>query len=64
LGIEYPSVDQGLITSPITHVLDLGYVTISAEYIVDYGNLGVAGTGAEPNFSSQVISGSMDSGEF
>jgi len=51
LGIEYPSVDQGLVRNPFDHILDLGYVAIIAEFTVDYGNLGVAGSGAEPVFS-------------
>jgi len=64
LGIQYPAVDQGLISSPVTHTLDLGYVTMSADHTIDYGSLGTISTGLPPNFDSQIITGSMDSGTF
>jgi hypothetical protein len=64
LGIEYPPVDVGTVINPSTITLDLGYVFLTADHIVDYGNLSDQMSNSGPSYDAQVISGSMDSGTF
>lgn len=64
LGIEYPPVDLGTVINPSTITLDLGYVFLTDDHIVDYGNLSDQMSTSGPSYDDQVISGSMDSGTF
>jgi hypothetical protein len=64
LGIEYPPVDLGTVTNPSTSTLDLGYVFLTADHIVDYGNLADQLANTAPDFGYADITGSLDSGSF
>jgi hypothetical protein len=64
LGIEYPPVDVGTVAATATHFMDLGYVSMTADHTVDYGFVSQAAHTTQPNFDSQFITGSLDSGTF
>jgi hypothetical protein len=63
LGIVYPPVDLGMVYNATTNVLDLGYIFLSPDHIVDYGTLADQ-LGYSPEFDYQPINGTVDSGTF
>jgi len=63
LGIVYPPVDLGTVFNASTNTLDLGYISMSADHIVDYGDLAYHANNT-PYFGYQNISGTIDTGTF
>jgi len=63
LGIVYPPVDLGMVFNATTNVLDLGYIFLSPDHIVDYGTLADQ-LSYSPEFDYQPINGTVDSGTF